>query len=774
MTSITPKKAIVTICSGYHLPHARILFTSLQKYHPEAALFLCLADKLQPDEKLKIEGVEVIPVEELAIENFADFAFRYNAREFSRVVKPFVMQNLIINRGFEEVVYLDPNIELFAPISPVFDAFAGGADFVITPYITKPADAIALKAGIYNLGFIAIKNSLDGISFLYWWGKQLRFQDGYWQNEGIFVDEKSVELLPIFYDNVAILYDPGLNVGYWNLAQRELSKNDEEWTIDGLPLRFFHFEGIDLEAKDNLIPALQEIISRYINKLKDFGFDNITNTEYSYGRFNNGIAIADIMRRCYRNVKDCFLENPFDSFADYLNKPSLSSISDSPWLITNLMYYFWRERELQQEFDLNYSETRYSYSLWFVSHAPSYGIDTYFINPVLDNISHYHAKRTKFNPLKRDSASADVCVIGYLKAETGVGHAGKMVASSFCESGVNTQGYNLTVNIIARQAETDIDPIVTDEIDSLVEVYNVNAQELGAIAEYLRDKTNKDAYKINMPFWELSKFPKAWVDNYRDIDEVWTPSRFVQAAVQTAMSLPVIWMPPAVTLDRFTVRDRSYFKLPDRTFLFHFNFDFTSYATRKNAIAGIKAYRLAFGNFPNSIPTALVIKTRGYDPDGKNLQKLIDLTADEPDIYILNEEMAYNDAMALMNCCDCYLSLHRAEGFGYTPAEAMLLGKPAIATDYSGTKDFIDSTTGFPVNYRLISVKENEYPFWQSQQWADPDVEHAAWLMRKIVADLTHTKKVSLAGKQKILTEYSPLHIGQLYKQRLQQIGIIK
>ena len=207
--------------------------------------------------------------------------------------------------------------------------------------------------------------------------------------------------------------------------------------------------------------------------------------------------------------------------------------------------------------------------------------------------------------------------------------------------------------------------------------------------------------------------------------------------------------------------------------MFHFNFDFTSYATRKNALAAIEAYRLAFRNRPHNTPTALAIKTRGYDPEGKNWQKLRDLTEDAPDIYLLNEEMTYDDAMALMNCCDCYISLHRSEGFGYTPAEAMLLEKPVIATDYSGTRDFIDATTGFPVSYRLIPVKEDEYPFWESQTWADPNIDHAAWLMRKIVSEPNKTKQVSLAGKQRILSQYSPEYVGQLYKNRLKQIGII-
>ncbi len=792
MTSVTPRRAIVTICSTNYFPYARILLSSLQKYHPEASLFLCLADKLQPDAELGIEGVEVIPAEDLAITNFADFAFRYEIIQFNTSIKPFVMQDLIENRGFEEVVYLDPDIELFAPMSPVFDAFAKGADFVVTPHLTEPAefgefpdDIGIMKAGIYNLGFIAVNNSPDGISFLHWWGRRLRFQCVHKISEGIFVDQKFVDLLPAFHENVAILRDRSLNVAYWNLDQRELTKTDAGWLINGQPLRFFHFSGISAKAphrlskyterfRDNLTPALQEIILHYIAKLKHFGFGRTANPEYGYARFTNGIAIADIMRRCYRDTEDLFLTNPFDSFPEYLNKPSLLAMSDAPWLITNLMHYLWLERkDVQRVYPINTAESLYGYSLWFIQNAPSYGIDAYFINPILDNIGYFYANQIKLTPQQFGSRKADVGVIGYLKAELGVGHAGKMVASSFRKSQVNTQGYNVTINTVARQAETEIDDILVNKINSQVEIYNVNAHELGMIRQHLVGKTSENAYKINMPFWELSRFPDDWLKNYQGIDEVWAPSRFVQAAVQTATTLPVIWMPPAATLDRFTPRDRSYFKLPDHTFLFHFNFDFTSFATRKNATAGIEAYRLAFRDRPNNTPTALAIKTRGYDPEGKNLQQLIDFTADEPDIYILNEEMTYDDAMALMNCCDCYLSLHRSEGFGYTQAEAMLLEKPVIATDYSGTRDFIDATTGFPVSYRLISVKENEYPFWESQQWADPNLDHAAWLMRTIVSDPTHTKQVSRAGKHKILTEYSPEHVGQLYKQRLEQIGII-
>ena len=132
--------------------------------------------------------------------------------------------------------------------------------------------------------------------------------------------------------------------------------------------------------------------------------------------------------------------------------------------------------------------------------------------------------------------------------------------------------------------------------------------------------------------------------------------------------------------------------------------------------------------------------------------------------------MTYADTFALMNCCDCYISLHRSEGFGFTPAEAMLLNKPVIATDYSGTKDFINQNTGFPVDYRLVPVQEHEYPFWENQFWAEPDLNHAAWLMKKMVENQTQTKEIAKRGRAKILGDYSPQAIGKKYKQRLTKL----
>jgi hypothetical protein len=103
----------------------------------------------------------------------------------------------------------------------------------------------------------------------------------------------------------------------------------------------------------------------------------------------------------------------------------------------------------------------------------------------------------------------------------------------------------------------------------------------------------------------------------------------------------------------------------------------------------------------------------------------------------------------------------------------MLLGKPVIATDYSGTKDFINKYTAFPVKYQLQSLKEGEYPFWKRQKWANPDLDHAAWLMRHTIENKGETKAIAMAGRNKILTDYAPAVVGRRYLARLRQIGVL-
>ncbi|NCO74614.1 MAG: glycosyltransferase [Cyanobacteria bacterium] len=789
-----PKKrrAIVSICSNNYFPYVRILFNTLQKYHPESELFLCLGDKQDSLFPLDIDNITIIEAEKLNIPHFYDFAFRYDIMEFNTALKPFIMQLLLEEYNFEQVVYLDPDIELFAPLESVFFALDNGSDFVITPHITQPSEEDAypgdigvMQSGIYNLGFIAVNNSNQVINFLHWWGRKLRFYCVNEQHNGIFVDQKFVDLLPAFYDNVKILKDTNVNVAYWNLLQRKLEKKDQSWLVDGKPLVFFHFSGIDINNNQrlskhsnafngNLSQDLQELIDDYISKLKYYSFSNNLIPKYIYSNFTNNVFIPTIIRQIYRKLNNIWYENPFISFSGYLNQFNYNfNQNSSDFPLTNLMVFFWKNRlDLQTSFNIfNHNEDRKKYTFWFLETAEENQFQYYFLEPILDNISHKlsHYKSLSF---LQNNSNFPINVIGYLKTETGVGQGGRMVIKSLQTANINVQGYHID-NIQSRQNDNQIEDLLVAKINSPIHIYKVNADQLRIVKNLVKNYSNKPDFIINIPGWELSRFPQEWVSNYDDIDEVWAESKFVQIALQSKLSLPIIHMQPAVFLENFKAVNREYFNLPKDRFLFHFNFDFSSFSSRKNPEAVITAYRRAFRHQKSDISTALVIKSRGYDPNNKNYQKLLEIIDGEEDIITINEYLSHSEVMALMNCCDCYVSLHCSEGFGYTLAEAMLLGKPVIATNYSGNCDFINQQTGFPVDYKLVSLKSDEYPFSQGQKWAKPDLDHAAWIMQKMVENSSHTKQIALAGQNKIATDYSPISAGQRYIKRLEKLGLI-
>jgi glycosyltransferase involved in cell wall biosynthesis len=793
---MSPQTAFFTICSNNYLPFAQILFNSLKRHHPEASLYLCLADIQEPP--LQLDGITVIEARTLNIPTFEDFAFRYDVMEFNTAIKPFMMSWLLEEQQFEEVIYLDPDIEVFAPLHSVLESLRQGAHFVLTPHITRPAEIDAypndidiMKAGIYNLGFIAVSNHLDVYDFLHWWSRRLRFQCINQQDQGIFVDQKFVDLLPAFSDQVCILRETNLNIAYWNLDQRQLTYDDQQqqWKVDGQPLGFFHFSGIDPHNRtrlskhtsrfqQDLSQALQQLIDHYSEQYFHNLAQGVYNTQYHYQYFANHVPITSIMRRHYRDLNPIGINNPFQFFAHYLNQANIHCLAatdyQEPVLVTNLMAAMRAlEPALTEAFPLDSSAAIKSFMYWFIQNAFIRGIDPYFIQPVADCLAQNCDQGA---PPAIDCRQTQnlVGVIGYLRAEMGVGQVSRKLLQSLEKMGVSTQGYDVDLNVVARREDNSVEGLLVDVVTAPVHFYVINGDQLRLVKDYIAPKLNQASYQIAMPFWELSLFPQEWVGNFEGINEIWVESQFVRAALQPKFTMPVYCFPPAVVLGDYQPKDRASFNLPKNTFLFHFNFDFSSYSSRKNPGGAIEAYRRAFRRQPSPVPTALVIKVRGYDPENRQLQQLLAAIDDEPDIILINQQLSYSDSIALMNCCDCYVSLHRSEGFGYTIAEAMLLGKPVIVTDFSGTKDFVTPKTGFPVSYKLIPLQAHDYPFAENQFWADPDLEQAAWLMRQMVIDEKKTQMIAYNGQEYIKTVHSLAAAGDRYHQRLQRLGLLK
>ena len=258
-------------------------------------------------------------------------------------------------------------------------------------------------------------------------------------------------------------------------------------------------------------------------------------------------------------------------------------------------------------------------------------------------------------------------------------------------------------------------------------------------------------------------------------DEIWCPSDFTTRAVAMKSSLPVLTMPHAIAFSRpteSTTALRARFGLPAEKFLFLTLFDFNSYAERKNPRAAIEAYRkAALASEALAKEAALVVKVQNAAGNAADFATLQQNVRDLPGTVLLTETLSRADIYALEAACDCFVSLHRSEGYGLAVAESMFLGNPVISTDWSATAEFVNAGNGCPVRAPVVTLEKNHGPYTKGSTWADPDPAHAAEWMKKLFADRALAASLGTAARATIEARFSPALIGTRYRDRLRAIA---
>jgi glycosyltransferase involved in cell wall biosynthesis len=193
-----------------------------------------------------------------------------------------------------------------------------------------------------------------------------------------------------------------------------------------------------------------------------------------------------------------------------------------------------------------------------------------------------------------------------------------------------------------------------------------------------------------------------------------------------------------------------------------------SYIERKNPFGAIEAYRRAFGS--NAQDTNLIIKVTNLDRFPQHKEQLEEAVRSVSGI-LMDGYLDRQDLNGLFHVIDAYVSLHRSEAFGFTIAEAMYIGKPAIATAYSSTQDYMNITNSYPVEYRLIELKEDYGPYKKGGVWADPDLDHAAAQMRRVFENYDEAVRKGKRAADDIKRRYGSETMGQKIIERLEIIS---
>ena len=365
-------------------------------------------------------------------------------------------------------------------------------------------------------------------------------------------------------------------------------------------------------------------------------------------------------------------------------------------------------------------------------------------------------------------------------------NGGVNVIGHFCyPSGLRVSVIAMTEALKLAGVQTSLRDVRTDAHDDPhharfadlesgdVTIIHVQPEPFFAEAYLRADLAEREprTYRIAYWYWEFDSIPDNWAEYAKHVDEVWTATEFIARGLRDRLPIPVRTLFPGVELAPFQAQERAYFGLDANRFTFLFTFHMVSVMERKNPLGLIRAFKMAFR--PDE-PVTLVLKTSFGDRHPLQFQELHDAVADTPSIIVIDKVFSSENVLSLMNACDAYVSLHRSEGLGLTMAEAMLMGKPVIATGFSGNMDFMNDENSLLVSYERVKVGKPIPPYDAELEWAEPSVEHAAQLMRKLYDDPEYAREIGARGKSSAEINLSLESAGRRMANRLAEIRTLQ
>lgn len=394
-------------------------------------------------------------------------------------------------------------------------------------------------------------------------------------------------------------------------------------------------------------------------------------------------------------------------------------------------------------------------------------------------INQHEANHEEITPFSHRKFGVNL--IGYAFGQLGIGEDLRMAARALVAAKVPVCILNFPPGTEIPQSDYSMSSYVKDRGEYSINLFCLTAEETGRYYAERGSNQFKQRYNIGYWPWELPNWPKEWEMMLELVDEVWVSTQHIYDSLKPVCKKPLFIMPLAVQLGpvtQFKSREqaRRNFRLPLTAKLFCFSFDLNSHIARKNPQACIDAFLQAFpvvnaaragkSHKNTHAEVGLVIKTSKPSQRNRAWSKLKAQASKDPRIHIMEGTLQRADVLALYKACDCFLSLHRAEGFGRGLAEALLLGLHVICTGYSGNVDFCKPPHADLVRYKLVKVGKNDYVHTAGQKWAEPSVSHAAMLMQNFVA-------YPQVKRTRLWKEFSLETIGKNYLARLKKISEI-
>ncbi|GAA5158373.1 glycosyltransferase [Amycolatopsis dongchuanensis] len=744
-----------TVVSGGRLPTARVLARSYLDRHPGHGFVTFVLDEASPaddHEDWLVAGYDWLDAGQ---DEYLRLATFLSEEELTAAVVPLVLRQLLSEA--EVAVHLAPETDVLAPFADITNA-AAAQGIVLVPRLLAPLPADgnqpAVERELFDPGFVAVGRSAT--AFLDFWADRARREPG--------THQRWLDLVPALFPHT-VARDAGLGVAHWNLHEDR----------SGAPVKFLHLSGYDPETPWLLTEGLdgrgrvrlsadgakllrhepepltlRQACEDYGRRLLAAGYRK--DARYRFDRLPDGSPLTGQMRQLAhqawlaahqprRTPSDLpAVEPPPPAFGPdggagfqrWLSSPAFPAERKAG--LNRLVKQVWKSRvDLQAVFPRPEGASAEAFRNWCRIHGADEGLVPDWALPVEPDPVPVDAPADEFG----------VNVAGYLTGELGLGEMGRIVHRTVVAAGVPVVAV-VEEDSLALACRTGLAaPETVGRPRFPVSVLAVNADYAALLLES-HPEVGHERYRIGLWAWELEEFPEQLHGGFALVDEVWTISEFCRRAIAPHSPVPVKVLPVPVEDPGEPRRQRTAGE-PVR---FLFVFDYNSTGGRKNPWGVVEAFRRAFPDRPD---VHLTIKTTNARLHPVADERLRHLVGDDPRIELIDRYLTSGEFDALYARSDCYVSLHRSEGFGLTVAEAMVRGLAVIATDYSSTTEFLDAETGWPVPHGMTEVGPGWVPYPEDGRWADPDLDEAAAAMRQVADDPAEAYRRGKAARERIL-----------------------
>ncbi|MCW2758146.1 MAG: hypothetical protein JWO46_1892 [Nocardioidaceae bacterium] len=790
---------LATVTTQRDLPRARVLLDSARAVHPRLDVsVLVLQDPRLPLPTL--DGAHVLGMADLGLEPglIRGLAYGVPTGELVAALPFLLVRHLVGTGGHEQVLFLDQDVVVLRSLSGLAEA-ARTAPLAAVPRRhgplpddgSSPTTSDLLQHGLLDPGCFAATSSGEAGAALDWLCEAAVDEALTDQPHPQQLLDRAAMLLP----TVAPITDPGWNVSFWNLPGRPLTRSDDGLVeIEGTPVVFLHLIGHDPDVPHLLSdsqdpvaprvrlsrdPVLRDVCWKHDDALRAAGWDESRKAPAeayaTLGDLAVDTHVRELVRRevlSQRDTDHAWGTSRLDlagltetTFLGWAGAPS-GDLRDPPGLGRYLSRLYASRPDLRQHIPQVAEGDLLDYLGWVVTQ----GAESAAVPPAVVKQAK-RQRRAILSPRDAGSArrlAAGVEVVGYLSAELGIGEAGRMLVAGLEAGGtpVSTTTYTRTNS---RLRADWVDRPAPDGAAYDVAVVCINAAALQTYldadggAEHLAGR-----YVVGLWFWELDDFPEAYHPLFDRIDEVWVTSEFTAQMLRRSTDKPVCVVPlPVHASAAPDAAAATKARETDAGFTFGFVFDYFSVLERKNPAAVVTAFTQAF---PETGEARLVIKSVNSAHRGADHERFLLGVPDRPDVVVIDHYLARDDLDRLMHEIDCFVSLHRSEGFGLTMAEEMAIGKPTIATGYSGNLQFMSDDNSILVPYELVAVPAGNEPYPVTSAWADPDVAFAARAMRNVWSDPELRHRLGQAARESIARDQSTTAMAEFARERLDAI----